>query len=682
MAYKNIFYDREGKKVHIWDDKKGHYTVNPYKYSYGFIRTNEYSEWKNLQGEKVKRVDKKWDYDDSELFESDVRTEYRVLLDEYLNKNTPPENLNIVFFDIETAKTETGYSTTDNPIGKITSIAIYNKRSSKGYVIVLDERDNVAHARKRALNYEVIIASTEEDLLLHFYKIYEEMQPDILTGWNIDYYDIPYLYNRTKIVLNVDFANKLSPIGIVQKSNKKEERLKFKIAGVSALDYIRLYKNFTQNEEPSYTLDYICKKELGRGKIQYDGSLYDLYLNDPEKFIEYNVNDVELPMALDDKLDFINLAIGTSVDGYVDFESVFMPSSYIDGAGLAYLRNKKIVADNGSKQKREAFRGGVVLDTMSGLFKWIYDLDLTSLYPSIIRTLNISPETLMGKIFDWSPSDFVNRNSFKKYDVTFTKDNETKSFLQDELFDYLKSNKYSIAGNGAFYRNDFRGFIPSILDEWFALRVEFKDKMKEYKGKGDKVNTQYYYNRQWIQKIKLNTFYGVLALPSYRFNNIINAEAITLTGQFTTTSSRDVANQYYADVANTKDNQVISGDTDSVAKDSVINTTKYGKLSIEELFHNLSENNDVWGDITNRNFIFPNKFQLPYYDEIDETVKSGNVQYIEKHTVKKRMFKIKTKNGKNITITEDHSIMILDLDNKLIQKKPADLINTDRIVTL
>lgn len=680
--YKNIFYDRGEKIVHLWDDEAGHKKIKPWKYGYGFIVCDEDTGWKNLHGQNVKRVDKKWDYEPSELYESDVKTEYRILLDEYLNKISYPKNLNILFFDIETEKTEDGYSTTENPIGKITAITMKNQRSKDGYVIVLDESKTLKNPPIGILNYELIVCDNEEDLLLYFFKLYESISPDILTGWNIDYYDIPYIYNRTKRVLNDDFANKLSPIGIVQQ-NYKDDRLSFKIAGVSSLDYIRLYRTFTQNEEPSYKLNDIAKKVLNEGKIQYDGSLYDLYLYDIYKFIEYNVNDVELVLKLDDKLKFINLAINTCSDGYVDFESVFMPSTYIDGAGLAYLRNKNIVADNGKNNARQSFAGAVVLDTKKGLFKWIYDLDLTSLYPSIIRTLNISPETLIGKISNWSPLDFINKNTFKKYTITFSYTNEVKEYMQDDLFEYVNSNNYSIAANGAFYRNDIRGFIPSILDTWFSLRVEYKDKMKKYKELGDTEKSQFYDIQQWTQKIKLNTFYGVLALPSYRFNDVINAEAITLTGQFTIISSKDVTNDYYNNILETSDiDYIIAGDTDSCAKDSIISTNIFGDIEIQDVFTKLSASNKVICDINNREFIFPNNLTLPYYDENEKTIKNGIVQYIEKHKVKKRMFKIKTSNDKYVKITEDHSVMVLGDDNKLVEKKPTELIRGDKIITI
>jgi len=475
-----------------------------------------------------------------------------------------PKNLNIVFFDIETAKTSAGYATVDDPIAQITSIALKNKRTGKGYIIILDTEERLKNITINALDYKIIAVPTEEELLLYFYKIYEEFAPDIITGWNIDRYDIPYLYNRTKIVLDQSFANKLSPIGIVEVNKHEEAETTYKIAGVSSLDYIKLYKSFTYNEEPSYALDFICKKELGHGKIEYTGSLHDLFLTDPEKFVKYNGNDVDLVIELDDKLDFINLAIGTCIDGYVDFESIFSPMAYLDGAGLAFLRRKKLVADNKKSHVSKKFQGAVVLDTMSGLFKWVYDLDLTSLYPSIIRSLNISPETLIGKISNWSPSDFISRNSFKQYSIEYV-NGETFNMLQDELFEYLKLNNYSIAANGAYYRNDFRGFIPSILDEWFNLRVEFKDEMKKYKTLGDVLKSQFFHNKQLTQKIKLNTFYGVQGNAGYRFYNLWNAEAITLTGQFTITTSKDVANRYYQTIIGGEPvNYVIAGDTDSV----------------------------------------------------------------------------------------------------------------------
>lgn len=558
--YKNIYYDRKVGKIHLWDDQEGHKVLSSSKYKYGYILSSKKTEWKNLKGQYVEKVNDKSEYQESDLFESDLRTEYRVLLDEYLNKAKVPENLNIVFLDIEVEKTETGYSTVKNPIGRILSIAIKNKRTNEAYLLILDEEKKLECPQ---IDYKIITVQTEKDLLLYFYKIYESLSPDILTGWNIDFYDIPYIYNRTLKILNNTFATKLSPIGIVDK-DFDDDKQRYKIAGVCTLDYLRLYKNVSIGDNPSYSLDYICKKELGRGKVKYSGSLYDLYKKDPIKFIQYNTNDVDLVIELDDKLQFIDLAINTCIDGYVDFESFYFPSAYLDGAGIAFLRNKGIVADNKKSYEKKEFAGAYVKKPIAGFFKWVFDLDLTSLYPSIIRSLNISPETIVGKVFNWESSDFLGGNSLKTYTIEYSEDGSTVTFNQEDLLSYLKNHKYSIAANGSFYRNDFRGFLPSILDEWFTLRVEYKKKMQEYMRENDSINSQRFFTKQYTQKIKLNTFYGVLALKSYRFYNLWNAEAITLTGQNIIQTSEKIADQYYNDLLNTNDNYVIGMDTDSL----------------------------------------------------------------------------------------------------------------------
>jgi len=308
---------------------------------------------------------------------------------------------------------------------------------------------------------------------------------------------------------------------------------------------------------------------LGKGKIEYDGNLDILFRDDIEKFIEYNLVDVELVVEFDQKLQFIDTARGICHAGHVPYEDFVYSSKYLEGAMLTYLKRKGIVAPNkpADRQERmqalrdnneEKFIGAYVKAPIVGKYEWIYDLDLTSLYPSIIMSINISPETKVGKIEDWDAQKFIKGEvaEYRVGDNYITKDNLQK---------LLEKSKYSIASNGVMYRTDKPGCIPDILDLWFSQRVEFRKLEKKYGDEGDKEKYAFYKKRQLVQKILLNSLYGVLGLPAFRFYDVDNATAVTTTGQTVIKSTADMANIKYNKELNTPNaDSNIYIDTDSV----------------------------------------------------------------------------------------------------------------------
>lgn len=382
---------------------------------------------------------------------------------------------------------------------------------------------------------------------------------------NCDFFDIPYLFNRLKKVLGKKAAVKLSPIGEYFFS---PYRNRYFFGGVSSLDYLTVYKKFTYSQLPSYSLDSVSKKELGRGKIEYEGSLDELKKKDIKKFIEYNITDVELIVEMDKKLQFIDLVQGICHVGHVPYEDYVFSSKYLEGAVLTYLKRNNMVAPNkpADRQERmaqvresgdEKFIGAYVKDPIVGKYNWIYDLDLTSLYPSIIMSLNISPETKIGKIDNWDADDYI-----KGVPKNYTVDGEL--ITKEQIEKFLKQYKYSIASNGVLYNTDKKGIIPSILDEWFDKRVEYKDLMKKYGKENNTEKYNFYKKRQLVQKILLNSLYGVLGLPAFRFYDIDNAEAVTLTGQTVIKKTSDVLNRKYNKELNTvNEDYNIYIDTDS-----------------------------------------------------------------------------------------------------------------------
>jgi len=553
--YQNIYIEKtkQGKPtVHLWDDKKGYekFQFTPYAYM-----KSQSGTYRSLYGDKLKKVTF-WDQEDLQsgrVFESDVPLETRVLIDKYGDSNEPSVGHREMYFDIE-VEVKDGFPEWKSAKNKITAIALYDKTADKYHCYVLG---NIPKT-------EVVESfQSEEELLQAFYKKYLEINPTILSGWNIDGFDIPYLYNRTVRVMGEQMANCISPIGNVYYN---EHQSRYKIAGVSCLDYLALYKLYTYTQQSSYRLDFIGQLEVGIGKVEYEGTLDDLYRDDINKYVEYNLNDVVIVKELDDKLKFIELACGVSHLGHISYEDIFFSSRYLEGAMLVYMKDIGVVAPNkpprtemGSTDK---FTGAYVKDPIPGRYDWVFDLDLTSMYPSTIMTLNISPETKIGKINGWDAEEFIKGTS-KTYSLE--KNGKVQGSLTNiQLKDMLDKNKVSISSNGIMYRYDKKGLIPILLEKWFNERVEYKRLMKKHGDEGDIKQKDYFNRRQHIQKIVLNSLYGVLGLPVFRFYDVDNAEATTVTGQELIKFTEKIANFYYNQQLGDKKDYCIYTDTDSV----------------------------------------------------------------------------------------------------------------------
>jgi DNA polymerase elongation subunit (family B) len=541
--YQNVYYEKNQNIIHCWDDKKGYFTKKYRRYAY--VRDGNGSH-ESIYGERLKKLTYWTREDNLKLYESDVNEVTRFLIDEYGDSDEISEGHVTMTFDIE-VEMNSGLPDMEKAENAITSIAFHDSATNDYCVYVVTPGTEI---NKKIKGATVRSFNNEGDLLLAFLTSWEEISPTIITGWNIDFFDVTYLYNRIKLLFGTTIANRVSPIG---KVHWNKYRKRYIIAGVSALDYIALYKNFTYTELPNYRLDTVAKKELGRGKIEYQGNLDQLFRDDIEKFIEYNLVDVELVVDMDKKLKFTELAQAICHIGHVFYEDFLFSSKWLEGAILTFLRrNGRVAPDKPirrwSKEDEPVggkFTGAYVKEPKPGLYKWVYDLDLTSLYPSIIMTINISPETKVAKVKGYSAELHM-----KKQMDSYTIVNSASGIDQppmniDEFNDFTLKNNLAIASNGVLYTKNKIGVIPEILDVWFSKRVEYKNLMKKYGKAGNDSLYQFYFTRQLVQKIMLNSLYGVMGLPSFRFYDVDNAEAVTLCGQTIIKTTEMIANQYY-----------------------------------------------------------------------------------------------------------------------------------------
>ena len=556
--YLNIHYDRYNNTVHLWDDTIGYKSFRYKKTAYKKSSDGPYYTINGIQVEKVGH----WTEDEQasgQIFEHDVNPEMRTLIDLYTNDDSVSKNHRTIFLDIE-VETDQGLPDIQKADKRINGITLYDQAKDYYYtwVLVKDSKENIQNDKSCTLFFV-----DESDLLTSFLEIFNDVKPTILTGWNIDFFDIPYLYRRIINVLGYQSGNLLSPVGIV---HFNEYRQRFFLAGISCLDYMQVYKKFTFNEESSYALDAIAQKELKRGKVKFDMSLQQLYETDIELFIKYNINDVELVVELDKKLKFLDLVKGICHKGHVPYEDIFMSSRYLEGAILTFIKRKNLVSTNRpQKVVGNKFSGAYVKDPHRGLSKWIFDLDLTSLYPSIIMSLNISPETKFGKIDNWDSSEYLN-DVEKQYSLVV----DGKTQVVDKLYiDGMIKENIVIAANGACYypiKEDMpMGIIPEILSKWFDERVEYKNLMKKYGKSNDKEKYEFYKDLQNITKVMLNSLYGVLGLTSFRFYDRDNAEAVTTTGVQIIQHAEKIGNMFYNKVNKTEnEDYCLASDTDSV----------------------------------------------------------------------------------------------------------------------
>jgi len=361
---------------------------------------------------------------------------------------------------------------------------------------------------------------------------------------NCDYFDIPYLYYRMCRTIGKDWADHLSPIGqVVSKKNNKyfyKQNQYVDIVGVESLDYMRLHKKYHWKDEPSWKLDAIGEKYVGMNKIEYDGNLDQLFATDIHKFIQYNFVDVEILQKLDEKLQYIALTKNLAHKGKHNYSEVYANSITQDGAISAYLLSQNIIPPpkEPNPQKKDTYAGGYLFCPKAGLYKYMFDEDLTSLYPSIIMSINIGKETFVGSIIDADDRNSrLGFNDLKEMDsknlllVENSKRRQTNIEV-GELIKIIESQKLAISANGSMFRTDKESVLSTILKKWFEERVEYKKRMQKAYKAGDKEEGDHWHRYQLCLKILLNSLYGATALPSFRYsmNNQVLSEAITLSG--------------------------------------------------------------------------------------------------------------------------------------------------------
>ena len=522
-----------------------------------FNKVHEYTGYKTLDGQDVlpKNFDsikeaKAWveQSANQNIVFGNTQYPYCYIGDEYPN-DIPwdKDQILIVTIDIE-VECENGFPNPQDAAEPLLSITMKNHQNKKIVVWGLHEFQNY----REDVDYR--LCRDEDDLLIKFLDEWRMIYPDIITGWNTEFFDIPYICNRIKNLFGEDFMHKLSPWNnvfakeVYQMGRKHQV---YSIQGVSALDFFDLYRKFTYTSQERYTLDHIAFVELGERK---DGNPFDTfrewYQKDYQSFIEYNIQDVEIVDKLEDKMRLIELCLTMAYDGKVNFTDVLGQVRYWDNVIYNHLRKKNIVIPQKKEQEKvEKFEGAYVKDPQVGMHKWVMSFDLNSLYPHLIMQYNISPETLV-------PGSKV------------------KEGMVDGILDEKIKNdtEYCMTPNGAFFRRDVKGFLPEIMENVYNDRVKYKklllEAKQEYENTGDPAllkKISRYDNIQMAKKISLNSAYGAIGNNYFRYFDLLVATAITTAGQLSIRWVEKSFNIYLNRILKTdKVDYVIASDTDSV----------------------------------------------------------------------------------------------------------------------
>jgi DNA polymerase elongation subunit (family B) len=529
-----------------------------------FVPSNKKTKYQTLNGEYVEAVQpgcvrdcrefiKK--YENVQNFKIYGNTGY---IYQYISEMYPEDEvkfdigkIKVTTLDIEVAS-ENGFPDVESAAEEVLLITIQDYSSKQIRTWGLGPFQN----KQKNVIYRSF--TTERDLLMDFINwwMVEENIPEVVTGWNVELYDIPYLVRRLDRVLGEKLMKRMSPWGLVTEDEiyiAGRKHISYDVGGITQLDYLNLYKKFTYKAQESYRLDYIAEVELGQKKLDHSefDTFKDFYTKGWQKFVEYNIVDVELVDRLEDKMKLIELAITMAYDAKANYADVFSQVRMWDTIIYNYLKKRNIAIPPKERSDKDSkYAGAYVKEPIPGKYDWVVSFDLNSLYPHLIMQYNISPETLLE---ERHPSVTVDK-------------------ILNEQLNFELYKDYAVCANGAMYRKDVRGFLPELMEKIYNERVIFKKKMLAAEQEYEKTKNKQLIkeisrcnNIQMARKIQLNSAYGAIGNQYFRYFKLANAEAITLSGQVSIQWIMNSVNRYLNKVLKTDEvDYVIASDTDSL----------------------------------------------------------------------------------------------------------------------
>ena len=607
MSYVDAQFDRDQDVIRVVERKEGkrHFTEYPVKYT--FYYKDQRGKYKSIYGDPLNRIvarnTKQFRKElainqNKELFESDVNPIFQCLSEQYLNVDAP--KLNVCFFDIETDfDPERGFADPSDPFMPITAITVHLQWLDSLVTFAIPPKTlTMEEAKEQCKDFpNTYLYEKEADMLEAFLDIIQDS--DILTGWNSEGYDIPYTVNRVKRVLSKDDTRRfclwkqLPKKREYEKYGKKAET--YDLIGRVHLDSLELYRKYTYEERHTYRLDAIGETEIGEKKTVYEGTLDQLYNNDFRTFIEYNRQDVALLDKLDKKLKFIDLSNELAHANTVLLQTTMGAVAVTEQAIVneAHRRGMQVPNRPHRDEENTQAAGAYVAFPKKGLHKWIASMDLNSLYPSVIRALNMDPATIVGQLRPEHTEAFVQdqmtlqKKSFagawegkfgtleyeavmekrKDFDITVDFENGDSEMLSAaEVYKliYDSNQPWMLTANGTILTNEHDGVIPGLLKRWYSERKELQAMKGKAIDAGNKTEIAFWDKRQLVKKINLNSLYGAILNPGCRFFDKRIGQSTTLTGRAIAKHMSAEVNKVITGTYDHVGDSIIYGDTDSV----------------------------------------------------------------------------------------------------------------------
>ena len=538
-------------------------------------------------------------YSSHKLYESDVNPVFRCLEENYLGKDAP--KLNVAFFDIEVDfDPERGYASPDDAFMPITAIAVHLQWLDTLICLAIPPKTlTMAQAIEQVKEFpNTVLFETEHELLDTFLNLIEDA--DVLSGWNSEGFDIPYTVNRVIKVLSKEDTRRFCLWDQLPKKREFEkygkDAVTYDLIGRVHLDSLELYRKYNYEERHSYRLDAIGELEIGETKTVYEGTLDQLYNNDFRKFIEYNRQDCALLDKLDKKLKFINLANNIAHENTVLLQTTMGAVAVTEQAIINEAHSLGLIVPSRPKKDDDVntqAAGAYVAYPKKGLHDWIGSMDINSLYPSVIRALNMGPETIVGQLRSEYTKNEIDSKMAKnggkfalawegkfgsnEYELVMSQDKAQQIIIDWEdgttavlsgaqIYEliYESNNPWMLSANGTIFTHEKEGIIPGLLARWYKERKEMQKKVKECIDSGNKIEEEYWDKRQLVKKINLNSLYGAILNPGCRFFDERIGQSTTLTGRRIARHMAAKVNEIITGEYNHVGKSVIYGDTDSV----------------------------------------------------------------------------------------------------------------------
>jgi DNA polymerase elongation subunit (family B) len=636
--YIDAYLDKEQERIHVVERIDGKRQYKQYPVEYVFYYDDIKGKHKTIHDRPVSRFYSKNKKEfnrelkinsRNQIYESDINPIFRCLANNYLDADSPI--LNICYVDIEADfDPEKGFSQPEDPTASVTAITVYLSQLQQ--LITLALKPKTMHediAQSVAKHFEnTFVYNSEAQLLQTFLDLIDNS--DIITGWNSEGYDLPYLVNRVTRVLSRDDTRRFCLWDQHPKKFSYEkyggEQTSFKLTGRVHLDYLELYRKYTYHEMHSYSLDTVADYELQDKKIPYEGTLDQLYNTDFEKFIEYNRQDVMLIVRMDEKLRFIDLANELAHQNTVLLPTTMGAVAVTEQAIINEAHAQGLIVPNKPDRddsKTVTAAGAYVATPKKGLHHWIGSVDINSLYPSAIRALNMGPETIVGQLRPTMTQNHINsviasgktqsdgwegQFGSLEYEAVMNRESSTEITIdwedgKEEVKTAIEihgmvfgkhGNKLLLSANGTLFRNDRKGIIPGLLEKWYAERKIMQTKLHEAKTPQDIV---FWDKRQLVKKINLNSLYGALLNPYCRFFDIRLGQSTTLCGRTITKHMASYINKIITGEYQHDGDSIIYGDTDScyfstydiLKEDIKKGNIPWDKEAVIELYDNVAE---------------------------------------------------------------------------------------------